>query len=671
MPRRSRPVLYDDVIDDIDPEVYPSRTRGEPILAERVPRYGHGHGHRMPRVPVPPSPPSPPAPVVEMPPDRRHMRERVKPEIMPGTFEYIRDDVRDDVLAAERLARLDLNAYRNEEVSKYADLRKSAHKPKLQPRGRRRDKISDVEEAYYSTEDSEEGLTNSESEEEETVRKKGPISRRNFDPPKEVPRSKSLKEDARTRRSKYDDGGYTKSSHSLEEYTRDKKGPGHGSARRPHHRSHYHIDIEDEIVDSDDSDVSEVDVIPTRGRREPTRKDHIKSKYSARSRGTSSSLSSPESAGSSEDEELPKVPLPVPVPPVYKESKRHKGFGHAPITMPRPPSPPVPPTPPTPRVPSLETVLTEREARHRKRMEKAAKEEIAIEKRSRESLPMPQEPPSRRKKSKPVAIVDGSGVAMHREHIVEDEAVDPRVSYRECEREVIEEDNYRSREPQPARSSSLSEMDDWAIVQAPPKPKRSPEKPLPVVDVCEEPGLPRRKDRGVMIPEDETIRDPKQKGDTPRGKVGSRYIGIKDRHERLWTEITKDLVVREAIERAGYEYEEMDSVYYIFSYLSPDDVNALVEHSDDIRRARRRRIQEIQRERASMPPPSRRSPNKSASTLPERPPSPPMPPLPPRLHRENRREDRRRRERERERERDLVREEDIEAGRYRARSGRW
>lgn len=51
------------------------------------------------------------------------------------------------------------------------------------------------------------------------------------------------------------------------------------------------------------------------------------------------------------------------------------------------------------------------------------------------------------------------------------------------------------------------------------------------------------------------------------GKVGRRYIGMKEQRKRLWTEITKDLVVREAIERAGYEYEETDYFYYIFSYL--------------------------------------------------------------------------------------------------------
>jgi hypothetical protein len=51
------------------------------------------------------------------------------------------------------------------------------------------------------------------------------------------------------------------------------------------------------------------------------------------------------------------------------------------------------------------------------------------------------------------------------------------------------------------------------------------------------------------------------------GRIGRRYVGVKDRHEKLWTEITKDLVVREAIESSGYEFEETEFFYYIFAYL--------------------------------------------------------------------------------------------------------
>lgn len=35
----------------------------------------------------------------------------------------------------------------------------------------------------------------------------------------------------------------------------------------------------------------------------------------------------------------------------------------------------------------------------------------------------------------------------------------------------------------------------------------------------------------------------------------------------LWTEITKDLVIREAIEEMGYDYEETEFFFYVFRYL--------------------------------------------------------------------------------------------------------
>ncbi|WEW55991.1 hypothetical protein PRK78_001426 [Emydomyces testavorans] len=85
--------------------------------------------------------------------------------------------------------------------------------------------------------------------------------------------------------------------------------------------------------------------------------------------------------------------------------------------------------------------------------------------------------------------------------------------------------------------------------------------------------------------------------------IGRRYRGVKNVKDRLWTEITKDLVVKEAIERAGYEYEETEDFYYVFSYLRYDDVAYLVRMSEDFRRARRERIREIQAERAVRPPP--------------------------------------------------------------------
>ncbi|CEJ60496.1 hypothetical protein PMG11_09068 [Penicillium brasilianum] len=85
-----------------------------------------------------------------------------------------------------------------------------------------------------------------------------------------------------------------------------------------------------------------------------------------------------------------------------------------------------------------------------------------------------------------------------------------------------------------------------------------------------------------------------------RGRVEQQVV--KERRDERWTEITKDLVVREAIERLGYEFEETRTFYYIFTFLEPAEIDHLVELSDEIRHARRRRIREMQRERVEKPP---------------------------------------------------------------------
>ena len=51
------------------------------------------------------------------------------------------------------------------------------------------------------------------------------------------------------------------------------------------------------------------------------------------------------------------------------------------------------------------------------------------------------------------------------------------------------------------------------------------------------------------------------------GEIGRRYGPRRDPTEGLWTEITKDLVVREAITEAGYEFTETEDFYYVIAYL--------------------------------------------------------------------------------------------------------
>jgi len=77
--------------------------------------------------------------------------------------------------------------------------------------------------------------------------------------------------------------------------------------------------------------------------------------------------------------------------------------------------------------------------------------------------------------------------------------------------------------------------------------------------------------------------------------VADRRASSRHRHppgppgSEMWTEITKDLVIREAIEEMGYEYEETEFFYYIMTYLRYEDVLQLVQLSDAVRRARKDR----------------------------------------------------------------------------------
>ncbi|EXJ79690.1 hypothetical protein A1O3_07971 [Capronia epimyces CBS 606.96] len=87
------------------------------------------------------------------------------------------------------------------------------------------------------------------------------------------------------------------------------------------------------------------------------------------------------------------------------------------------------------------------------------------------------------------------------------------------------------------------------------------------------------------------------------GEIGRRYGRERDPTDGLWTEITKDLVVKEAIQEMGYEFEETDDFYYIIAYLRYEDIARLVGLSEDIRKERRKRAKELEWENRVLPPP--------------------------------------------------------------------
>ncbi|MCJ1473885.1 hypothetical protein MMC13_002540 [Lambiella insularis] len=118
---------------------------------------------------------------------------------------------------------------------------------------------------------------------------------------------------------------------------------------------------------------------------------------------------------------------------------------------------------------------------------------------------------------------------------------------------------------------------------------------------------------------------------------GRRFVAMKPPEEKMWTEITKDLVIKEAIEVMGYDFEETEFFFYVMEYLRYEDVLRLVELSEDLRRERRERIRALEYERMHAPEPEPERPRRMLAAEPwneeriyereivyDRPPPPPM-----------------------------------------------
>lgn len=54
---------------------------------------------------------------------------------------------------------------------------------------------------------------------------------------------------------------------------------------------------------------------------------------------------------------------------------------------------------------------------------------------------------------------------------------------------------------------------------------------------------------------------------TERTTIEESGTPARRKKDRMWTEITKDLVIKEAVEEAGYEYEENEGFFYVMEYL--------------------------------------------------------------------------------------------------------
>lgn len=111
---------------------------------------------------------------------------------------------------------------------------------------------------------------------------------------------------------------------------------------------------------------------------------------------------------------------------------------------------------------------------------------------------------------------------------------------------------------------------DWAIVDVPPGTERV--KMDGVGGASQEVTWQRYNGvrRSKFLPERDSLatydREYEREEVTDR-RVGRPAAPPRNRYGDMWTEITKDLVIREAIEEMGYDFEETEFFFYVIQYL--------------------------------------------------------------------------------------------------------
>ncbi|KAM0280627.1 hypothetical protein ACHAQH_003934 [Verticillium albo-atrum] len=77
--------------------------------------------------------------------------------------------------------------------------------------------------------------------------------------------------------------------------------------------------------------------------------------------------------------------------------------------------------------------------------------------------------------------------------------------------------------------------------------------------------------------------------DRSRDRRSSGRAPPKPKQDQMWTEITRDLVCREAVVECGYDFEETEDFFYVMQYLKYDNVLELIQLTETIRRHRKDR----------------------------------------------------------------------------------
>jgi hypothetical protein len=162
----------------------------------------------------------------------------------------------------------------------------------------------------------------------------------------------------------------------------------------------------------------------------------------------------------------------------------------------------------------------------------------------------PDRLPSRRnRKSRSLDDDDSASSVAGSSHVPSRRDLSRRLEIEEDEiEEEIKIHKRKSKHRSPLEKITKETTDEWSVVHAPSKEDVSEMSgALEVVEVAP---------KGAVEEELEV-----------QGRLKQQVV--KERRNERWTEITKDLVIREAIERLGYEFEETRAYYYIFSFLEP------------------------------------------------------------------------------------------------------
>ncbi|KAI4222561.1 MAG: hypothetical protein L6R36_006060 [Xanthoria steineri] len=298
----------------------------------------------------------------------------------------------------------------------------------------------------------------------------------------------------------------------------------------------------------------------------------------------------------------PIEPEPIRAPPIHQEIiTHHRHIDHGfetRVPAPAPAPAPVPaPAPPRPRSPSpVKSTYDEIEIRrHGSRNGRHYDEDLIITERERDrdggQRRRDEDQMPRRRRSPSFDARSRAPYSSRDELDISEEA--DYYNSRAVERSYLGEGYHGANR-------------DWAIVDVPPGTKRVQ---MEGIGGAKEEITWQRYNgvrRSKFVAEEDEYRGGGElmaPREVERMEPGRRYVGEKDKKDKMWTEITKDLVTEDAIKHMGYDFEETEFFYYIMSYLKYEDVLRLVEVSEDLKRDRRERIREIEWEQRHAPPP--------------------------------------------------------------------